>query len=182
MNKTKSRISITGIDISIGVTVVLCLVVCHVADLLGVRIQTLSACTGAVMCVQDNRIASWGAGLNRILGVICGGMAGIAVVLADNLIQIKPVFYLLMGVGVVLNLLLCKLVKLPFVQARVSCMSLMLVTLVLQDGARIHYAFGRLVGTLVGAVMALLVSAAFAVIIQEKKVLTDRSLNYEAIF
>lgn len=168
MNETKNKISITGIDISIGVTVMLCLLVCHVAGLLGVQLQALSACTGAVMCVQDSRKASWGAGLNRILGVICGGVAGIAVVLADNLIQIELVFYLLMGVGVVLNLLLCKLVKLPFVQARVSCMSLMLVTLVLQGGARINYAFGRLLGTLVGAVVALLVSMAFAAAFQKK--------------
>lgn len=168
MNETKNKISIAGIDISIGVTVMLCLLVCHVAGLLGVQLQALSACTGAVMCVQDSRKASWGAGLNRILGVICGGVAGIAVVLADNLIQIELVFYLLMGVGVVLNLLLCKLVKLPFVQARVSCMSLMLVTLVLQGGARINYAFGRLIGTLVGAVVALLVSMAFAAAFQKK--------------
>ena len=168
MNETKNKISITGIDISIGVTVMLCLLVCHVAGLLGVQLQALSACTGAVMCVQDSRKASWGAGLNRILGVICGGVAGIAVVLADNVIQIDLVFYLLMGVGVVLNLLLCKLVKLPFVQARVSCMSLMLVTLVLQGGARINYAFGRLIGTLVGAVVALLVSMAFAAAFQKK--------------
>lgn len=168
MNETKNKISVTGIDVSIGVTVMLCLLVCHVAGLLGVQLQALSACTGAVMCVQDSRKASWGAGLNRILGVICGGVAGIAVVLADNLIQIELVFYLLMGVGVVLNLLLCKLVKLPFVQARVSCMSLMLVTLVLQGGARINYAFGRLIGTLVGAVVALLVSMAFAAAFQKK--------------
>ena len=168
MNETKNKISIAGIDISIGVTVMLCLLVCHVAGLLGVQLQALSACTGAVMCVQDSRKASWGAGLNRILGVICGGVAGIAVVLADNLIQIELVFYLLMGVGVVLNLLLCKLVKLPFVQARVSCMSLMLVTLLLQGGARINYAFGRLIGTLVGAVVALLVSMAFAAAFQKK--------------
>ena len=169
MNETKNKISVTGIDVSIGVTVMLCLLVCHVAGLLGLQLQALSACTGAVMCVQDSKKASWGAGLNRILGVICGGVAGIAVVLVDNVIQIDLVFYLLMGIGVVLNLLLCKLVKLPFVQARVSCMSLMLVTLVLQGGARINYAFGRLLGTLVGAVVALLVSMAFSAILQKMK-------------
>lgn len=169
MNETKNKISVTGIDVSIGVTVMLCLLVCHVAGLLGLQLQALSTCTGAVMCVQDSKKASWGAGLNRILGVICGGVAGIAVVLVDNVIQIDLVFYLLMGIGVVLNLLLCKLVKLPFVQARVSCMSLMLVTLVLQGSARINYAFGRLLGTLVGAVVALLVSMAFSAILQKKK-------------
>ena len=167
MNENKIRV--TGLDISIGVTVMLCLLVCHIAGLLGLQIQALSACTGAVMCVQDSRKASWGAGLNRILGVICGGAAGIAVVLIDNVIGNEWVFYVLMGLGVVLNLLLCKLAKLPFVQARVSCMSLMLVTLVLQGGARINYALGRLIGTLVGAVVALLVSMAFAAILEKRR-------------
>lgn len=167
MNETRNKISVTGLDISIGVTVMLCLVVCHIAGLLGLKIQALSACTGAVMCVQDSRKASWGAGINRILGVICGGVSGMAVVLIDNAIQVELLFYLLMGAGVVLNLLLCKIVKLPFVQARVSCMSLMLVTLVLQGGARINYALGRLIGTLVGAVVALLVSMAFAAVLEK---------------
>lgn len=169
MNETKNKITVAPIDIAIGGAVVLCLLICHVAGLLGFQIQALAACTGAVMCVQDSKKASWGAGLNRILGVLCGGAAGIAVVLVDNLIQVDLVFYLLVGVGVVLNLLLCKAVKLPFVQARVSCMSLMLVTLVLQGGARINYAFGRLIGTLVGACAALLVSMAFAAIVNKEK-------------
>lgn len=169
MNETKNKIAVAPIDIAIGAAVVLCLLICHVAGLLGIQIQALAACTGAVMCVQDSKKASWGAGLNRILGVVCGGVAGIAVVLLDNLIQVDLVFYLLVGVGVVLNLLLCKAVKLPFVQARVSCMSLMLVTLVLQGDARINYAFGRLIGTVVGACVALLVSMAFAAIVKKEK-------------
>lgn len=161
MQETKNKIGIAGMDIAIGAAVVLTLLVCHVAGILGWKIQALAACTGAVMCVQDSRKASWGAGLNRVKGVLCGGLTGVAVVLIDNAVGIDLVFYLLVGIGVVVNLLLCKVVKLPFVQARVSCMSLMLVTLVLQDAARINYALGRLVGTLVGAVVALLVSMAF---------------------
>ena len=165
----KTSLNVTSLEISIGVTVMLTLLVCHVASLLGLKLQTLAACTGAVMCVQDSKNASWGAGKNRILGVICGGLSGIAVVLLDNLIHIDLVFYLLMGAGVILNLMLCKLVKLPLVQARVSCMSLMLVTLVLQGDARINYALGRLIGTLVGAVVALLVSMLWAKLFHKEK-------------
>ncbi len=162
MQETKTKIGVAPIDIAIGACVVLTLLVCHLAGMLGLRVQALAACTGAVMCVQDSKNASWGAGLNRIKGVICGGLIGVAVVLIDNTVNMDVVFYLLVGIGVVANLLLCKVVKLPFVQARVSCMSLLLVTLVLQDAARINYAVGRLIGTLVGAVVALLVSMAFA--------------------
>lgn len=169
MNETRQKIGIAPIDIAIGISVLACLLGCHCAGLMGLQIQALAACTGAVMCTQDSRKASWGAGMNRILGVLCGGVAGIAVVLVDNVIQMDLVFYLLVGIGVVVNLLLCRLVRLPFVQARVSCMSLMLVTLVLQGGMRINYAFGRLIGTLVGAVVALLVSMAFAAIMKKER-------------
>lgn len=169
MTETKNKICVEPIEIAIGAAVALTLLVCHLAGMLGLQIQALAACTGAVMCVQDSKKASWGAGLNRIKGVLCGGIVGIAVVLIDNAVNMDLVFYLLVGIGVVVNLLLCKAVKLPFVQARVSCMSLMLVTLVLQNAARINYAFGRLIGTLVGAVVALLVSMAFAAVIKKEK-------------
>lgn len=169
MNEVKNKLGVEPLEIAVGAAVVLCLMVCHVAGMLGWQIQALAACTGAVMCVQESKKASWGAGLNRIKGVLCGGLTGIAVVLIDNAVNVDLVFYLLVGVGVVVNLLLCKLVKLPLVQARVSCMSLMLVTLVLQNAARINYAIGRLVGTLVGACVALLVSMAFAAIVKRER-------------
>lgn len=169
MQDTKNKIGVAPIDIAIGACVALTLLVCHLAGMLGLQIQALAACTGAVMCVQDSKNASWGAGLNRIKGVLCGGLVGVAVVLIDNALNIDVVFYLLVGIGVVANLLLCKVVKLPFVQARVSCMSLLLVTLVLQNAARINYAVGRLIGTLVGAVVALLVSMAFASLNKKEK-------------
>ena len=169
MNEVKQKIGIAPMDLAIGISVVSCLLVCHVAGLLGLQIQALAACTGAVMCTQDNRKASWGAGLNRMVGVVCGGLIGMMVVLIDNAVNVDVVFYLLVGVGVVANMLLCKAVKLPFVQARVSSMTLLLVTLVLQNTARINYAFGRFIGTLVGAAVALLVSMAFAAIPKKEK-------------
>ena len=153
---------LTKLDIEIGLAVILCLLTCYMAGFFGIQIQALAACTGAVMCVQESGKASWGAGINRALGVICGGVIGIVVVLIDNRLQIPVVFYLLCGIGVVGNMLLCRSLKMPLVQGRVSCMSLLLVVLVLQDSMRIQYALGRLGGTLCGAILALLVSMIFA--------------------
>lgn len=141
-------------EICIGAAIIVCLLVCHGAGLLGIQIQTLAACTGAVMCVQETGKASYKAGLNRVLGVICGGIMGVAIVLADNVLHSDLVFYLLCGVGIVLNLLLCQKIKMPLVQARVSAMTLLLVVLVLGGDARIAYAIGRFFGTLCGAVVA----------------------------
>lgn len=161
MNDTQNKIQLSGLELRIGITMVLCLLACKLAELLDFFIQSLAVCTGAVMCVQEGGKVSFGACKNRVLGVICGGIVGIAVVLLDNLIGMDLVFYVLVGLGIMANFLLCKLVKLPLVQARVSCMTVLLVVLVLGGPARIHYAIGRFIGTLVGALIAWVVSAAW---------------------
>ena len=161
MNETRNKIGLTGLEFRIGITMVLCLLACKLCEVLGFSVQALAVCTGAVMCVQEGGKASVGAVKNRILGVICGGIVGVGVVLLDNLIGIALVFYVLVGLGIMANFVLCKAVKLPLVQARVSCMTLLLVVLVLGGPARLHYAVGRFIGTLVGGLIAWAVSAAW---------------------
>ena len=168
MNETKTKIGLTGLELRIGITIVLCLLACHVSALLGFTIQALAVCTGAVMCVQEGGKASVGACKNRVLGIICGGLVGVGVVLLDNLINLDLVFYLLVGLGIMANFVLCKVVKLPLVQARVSCMTVLLVVLVLGGEARINYAIGRFVGTLVGALIAWAVSVVWEKIAPKK--------------
>lgn len=165
----KESISVNRADIAVGVSVMICLLVCTLIGKLGFTVQTLAACTGAVMCTQDAGKASWKAGLTRILGVLSGGLVGILLVVADNLLEMSIVFCLLCGVGVVLNLFVCKLLKIPFIQAKVSCMTLLLVVLVLGGEARFGYALGRFVGTLCGAVTALLVSMLFEALTKRKE-------------
>ncbi len=158
MNEQKTKLSLEALELRIGITVTLCLLVCYAASFLNLQLQALAACTGAVMCVQEGGKASWKAGVNRLLGVVCGGVVGVLVVLLDNVIQIPVVFYVLTGLAIMANFVLCKLVKLPAIQGRVSCMTVLLVVLVLGGPARINYAIGRFIGTLVGAAVALLVS------------------------
>lgn len=159
MNETKNKLSLTGLEFRIGITIILTLLVCYVVELLGYKLQALAACTGAVMCVQEGSKASFGACKNRVLGVICGGVLGVLVVFLDNAIQIPVVFYILVGLAIMANFVLCRLVGLPLVQARVSCMTILLVVLVLGGDARITYAVGRFIGTLAGALVAWAVSA-----------------------
>lgn len=168
MNETQTKIGLTGLELRIGITMVLCLLVCKLCAMLGFSLQALAVCTGAVMCVQEGGKASFGACKNRVLGVICGGVVGVGVVLLDNLIGIDLVFYLLVGLGIMANFLLCKVAKLPLVQARVSCMTVLLVVLVLGGPARLNYAIGRFIGTLVGALVAWAVSAAWEKISAKK--------------
>lgn len=168
MNETQNKIGLTGLEFRIGITIVLCLLFCKLCELLGFSLQALAACTGAVMCVQEGGKASFGACKNRVLGVICGGIVGVGVVLLDNLIGVDLVFWLLVGLGIMANFVLCKVVKLPLVQARVSCMTVLLVVLVLGGEARISYAIGRFLGTLAGALVAWAVSFVWEKLAQKK--------------
>lgn len=169
MNATQNKISLTGLEFRIGITIVLCLLLCKLCELVGFSLQALAVCTGAVMCVQEGGKASFGACKNRVLGVVCGGIVGVGVVLLDNLIGVDLVFYLLVGLGIMANFLLCKVVKLPLVQARVSCMTVLLVVLVLGGPARLNYAIGRFIGTLAGALVAWVVSAFWETLSKKEK-------------
>jgi uncharacterized membrane protein YgaE (UPF0421/DUF939 family) len=169
MNETQNKLCLSGLEFRIGITIVICLLVCKLCEMLGFSIQALAVCTGTVMCVQEGSEASFSACKNRVLGVICGGVVGVGTVLLDNLIGVELVFYLLVGLGIMANFVLCKAVKIPLVQARVSCMTLLLVVLVLDGPARLNYAIGRFVGTLVGALVALAVSASWEKLSKKEK-------------
>lgn len=165
----KQKVTVTGLDIRIGIAIAISLLVCHVASLVGFQIQGLAACTGAVMCVQETGKTSWKAGLTRLLGVICGGVVGVVVVLIQTQLDNAYLFMVLCGIAVVVNLLLCKLVKMPYVAARVSCMTFLLVVLVLQGTARIQYALGRFVGTMVGALVSVLIAIVWDSVMQKNE-------------
>ena len=168
-HKANSSGKLLGLtEIAVGVSVTIVLFVCMLVGKAGFSLQTLAACTGAVMCTQESGKASWKACLTRLLGVITGGVVGIALVALDNVMQLPAVFYLLCGVGIVANILFCKLLKIPFIQAKVSCMTLLLVVLVLGGPARYSYALGRFIGTLCGALVAMGVSMLFALFQKEK--------------
>lgn len=154
----KGKFSVTGLDVRIGLSVALSLLVCQIASLFGLQLQSLAACTGAVMCVQETGKASLKAGLTRLLGVICGGVPGILVVLIQVKLSNAYLFAVLCGIAILLDLMLCKAVKLPYIAARVSCITFLLVVLVLSGTARINYAIGRFWGTMAGAVVSVLVT------------------------
>ena len=154
--ETKTRLSISNVDIRIGIGFALALLIAHLIP--GDLIQKLAACTAVIMCTQDNASFSWKSGLTRAEGVVIGGICAVLVVLADDGIGNDYVFMLLCGLGVILNLLCCRAVGLPVIAARVGCITFALVTLVMPGPGRITYALLRLLGTVVGAAVALLVS------------------------
>lgn len=146
---------LNGFEIRIGIGIILTLFVCWLFP----KIQCLAACTAVVMCTQDSKESSLKSGVTRLKGVICGGIAGIVVVLIDNWINQQFLFFFLCGVGILLNFLLCRIIHMPGITCRVSAITFCLVVLLAGGNARIFYAVNRFVGTLVGALAAIAVTA-----------------------
>lgn len=169
MPEQNNRWKLELMDVQIGVTILLCLFLCHWANGMGLHIEALAVTTGAIMCVQDSTKAAYHTSLIRILGVVCGGGLGVLIALIDNAVGIPYVFYLLCALGVVVNLLICKAFRMAYVQARVSALSLLLVVLVFQGVDRLDYAVNRFIGSLVGAAIALAVTVLFGVLLNRGK-------------
>ncbi|MBR3973817.1 MAG: hypothetical protein IKJ99_07685 [Oscillospiraceae bacterium] len=166
MSEQKNTVKLELMDILIGMTIVICLVFCHAMKRFGVNVEALAVTTGALMCVQDTTKSAWTTSLTRVLGVFWGGLFGVIVVLMDNAIGIPGILYLLCGISVIANLLVCKCFKMIYVQARVSCLTQILVVLCMEGADRLEYAFVRFIGSLVGALMALLITVTFGAIVK----------------
>ena len=150
MSTDNKKAILTSQDIRIGIAVAISLLICQFAP-----IQALAACTSAIMCSQDGGKPSWKSLLTRLLGVVCGGIAGALVALLHGLLPNAFVFALLAGLGILLDMILCRATKMPYIAARVSAISFMLVALM--GGA--NYAVNRFLGTLCGGVIAVAVAA-----------------------
>lgn len=164
-NKEKVEV----MDILIGVTIMVCLLLCHWANEIGIHIEALAVTTGAIMCVQDNAKAAWTTSLTRIIGVTIGGMFGMAIALIDSAFGNPYLFYTLCSLGVIATLLVCKFFKMIYVQARVSGLTMLLVVMVFEGSDRLYYAMNRFIGSLVGALFAILVSVAFSLLMRALK-------------
>ena len=94
-----------GAELRIGLGLTLVLILAHLFP----SIQPLSAGTAIIMCTQESGKVTWKSGLSRMEGVLIGGLVALLVVALDNAIGDPYLFALLCGVGVILNLLVCKI-------------------------------------------------------------------------
>lgn len=156
-------------DVLIGVCIVVCLVFCHLVNRTTTIVDALAVTTSAIMCVQDNTKDAYKSSLTKLIGVFVGGVFGIAIVLIDSAVQIPVLFYVMCGMGVIATLVVCKFFNIIYVQARVAALTMLLVTMVFEGTDRMDYAMNRFVGSLVGAVLAFVVSVVYSAFHKKRK-------------
>ena len=117
----------------------------------------MTACISCLLCYQDSTHASVKAGINRVIITAIGGAVGILAVLVDG------------ALGVLLTLFLCKCAHVPYINARIGGVTFILVSSTLSGDARIWYAVWRLVSTVYGALVVVLVTWVFLAIHPKQK-------------
>jgi uncharacterized membrane protein YgaE (UPF0421/DUF939 family) len=142
------------LDFNIALVVTVCLITSRFVPI----IQYIPACFAAILCAQDNARLSYKTALTRIAVTIIGGLVGIGVVLLDTIFPYYWLFIFMAAAGIFVTLLICKLFCLPNMPARIGCITFILVIMVASGEKRMEYALHRVVGTVYGSVVALLMS------------------------
>jgi uncharacterized membrane protein YgaE (UPF0421/DUF939 family) len=150
--ETKKGIEL--LDFKIALTVVICLITSKLVPV----IQYMPACFAAILCAQGSAKLSFKTGLTRTAVTLIGGVIGVGIVLLDNAIKNTWLFIAMAAAGIILTLLICKLLRLSNMPARIGCVTFILVIMVMNGEKRVEYAMLRVLGTIYGAIAAIIVS------------------------
>lgn len=174
----EEKVKITGLDVRIAVAVAICYLTSTVLKQFGIMvswgdtkleiIQGMTSCFACLLCCQDNTRISRKSGINRLIITAIGGIVGICVVLADEKIGNPWVMAVLVPLGVLLTMILCKAAKVPYINARIGGLTFILVSCTLAGTARVLYAGFRLISTLYGVLITLLVTWVFTGLLESR--------------
>ncbi|MEQ2443198.1 aromatic acid exporter family protein [Pseudoflavonifractor intestinihominis] len=111
------------------------------------------ACIAAVICMQSSVAQSVRQGVSRVIGTCIGGLVGLVILFVDDLVE-QPIFLgLMIGMGIVLTMWICNLIRRP---SACSIGSVLVCVVILNHGGpeRYFYTLFRVMETIVGIVVA----------------------------
>lgn len=171
MESKIKKASVTKLDVRIAVASGICALTSTILNHFGLKftygemhlevIQKMSACIACLLCCQDDTKISFKAGVDRLMITAIGGLVGIAVILLDNLIGNQWIMVLMIALGIIATLLVCKAVKVKYIDARIGGIAFVLISSTLTGSARIWYGIFRFLSTLYGVLVVLLVTWIF---------------------
>ena len=159
---------VTRLDMRMAAAILICVLTATVLNHFGLkfplgemRLEVIQKMTAAISCLlvcQENVPVSRKAGINRLIITAVGGAIGIFVILLDMAIGNEWIMCILLTAGVIAVLYLCKVCKVPYINCRIGGVTFILVTCTLAGRARIYYGIFRLLSTLYGVLVSLLVT------------------------
>jgi len=171
MENNKEKLKINNLDMRISIAILICYLTATILNQIGFLfsyegrqyevIQNMTACIACLLCCQDNTKISFLSGVNRLIITMIGGGVGIIVIILDNLIGNDWIMVMMVAIGIIVTLYLCKIAKVPYINARIGGVTFILVTTTFSGTGRIWYALFRLVSTFFGVMVVLLVTYLF---------------------
>ncbi len=169
---------LTKLDLRIAVAAAICVLTATILNELNLKfafgqmrlevIQKMTAAIACLLCCQDNMMISRKAGVNRIIITFIGGLLAILLTLVDMAIGNVYISVILLFVGLLGTLYLCKCAKVPYINARIGGVTFILVYCTMAGNARIYYGIFRLVSTIYGVLVTLVVTWVFEKIFPKK--------------
>lgn len=111
------------------------------------------ACIAAIICMQSSVKQSVKQGVSRVIGTCIGGLVGLAILFVDDLLGQPAVLGLMIGLGIILTMWICNLLRRP---SACSIGSVLVCVVILNHGGagRYFYTLFRIMETIVGIAVA----------------------------
>lgn len=181
----KKKIQITATDRKIVVSIAICYITAEGMSLLefvftyeGTELEIIQRMTSAIACLlvcQDNTALSRKAGINRMIITAIGGIAGVVVAVLDTVIQRPWVMAVMVILGILTTLVLCRAAGVPYINARIGGVTFVLVACTLEQYARVYYALFRFISTFYGAFVSVLITWIFGYFVSKRKGVDSQS-------
>lgn len=122
------------------------------------RDNSIFACIAAVICMQNTVDDSFNKGIERTIGTILGGVAGVVVYYILNELFVHDVSIFIIPIGIIILIELCLILNVK--QSIVICIVVYLTVLISPSikGNHVMYTIMRVIDTTIGIVVAILIN------------------------
>lgn len=121
------------------------------------QVAPVNACIAAIICMQSSVEESVSQGLFRVIGTVLGGVVGLVCLLLSNYFGMPVMTGVLLGVGTVVTLWVCILIKRPEA-CGMGCVVLCCILLTYDGTNGYFYILLRVLENLVGIIVAVVVN------------------------
>lgn len=123
------------------------------------QVGPVYACIACIVCIQSTLGQTLRSGLSRLIGVAIGGVLGVATLLLGPLLDNHLLVLPILGVLCVAGLWLCLLIRRPEACAMACIVPCVILISGVTGADRYYYAAARILETVVGVCVAMLVNA-----------------------
>lgn len=141
--------------IKTAISIIICILIYYLGQRMGIadNSDTFLACISAVICMRDSIEKSVKTGRDRLFGTAIGAGLGLLYSLINLTHQYIIVDSLLIGIGIILLIVLCNVLKLED-SVVIGCMVFLVIVMQVPESGILEHAIRRFIDTAVGIVVS----------------------------